>query len=86
MSLSPFISTIGWILPTLVGGEVMVSIVLSLETTGPLTVSALQSQDMYLAGSFILVLGALSVIGTLLSDLLLAWWDPRIQHQHVERA
>ena len=86
MSLSPFISTIGWILPTLVGGEVMVSIVLSLETTGPLLVSALQSQDMYLAGSFILVLGTLTVIGTLLSDLLLAWWDPRIRHQHVERA
>lgn len=85
MSLSPFISTIGWILPTLVGGEVMVSIVLSLETTGPLLVSALQSQDMYLAGSFILVLGALTVVGTLLSDLLLAWWDPRIRHQHMER-
>lgn len=85
MSLSPFISTIGWILPTLVGGEVMVSIVLSLETTGPLLVNALQSQDMYLAGSFILVLGALTVVGTLLSDLLLAWWDPRIRHQHVER-
>lgn len=85
MSLSPFISTIGWILPTLVGGEVMVSIVLSLETTGPLLVNALQSQDMYLAGSFILVLGSLTVVGTLLSDLLLAWWDPRIRHQHVER-
>ena len=85
MSLSPFISTIGWILPTLIGGEVLVSIVLSLETTGPLLVEALRSQDMYLAGSFILVLGALTVVGTLLSDLLLAWWDPRIRHQHVER-
>lgn len=86
MSLSPFISTIGWILPTLIGGEVLVSIVLSLETTGPLLVEALQSQDMYLAGSFILVLGMLTVIGTLISDLILAWWDPRIRHQHVERA
>ncbi|GAB3718591.1 ABC transporter permease [Nocardiopsis nanhaiensis] len=85
MSLSPFISTIGWILPTLIGGEVLVSIVLSLETTGPLLVVALRNQDMYLAGSFILVLGVLTVIGTLLSDLLLAWWDPRIRHQHVER-
>ena len=85
MSLSPFISTIGWILPTLIGGEVLVSIVLSLETTGPLLVEALRNQDMYLAGSFILVLGVLTVIGTLLSDLLLAWWDPRIRHQHVER-
>ena len=86
MSLSPFISTIGWILPTLIGGAVLVSIVLSLETTGPLLVDALQSQDMYLAGSFILVLGVLTVIGTLISDLILAWWDPRIRHQHVERA
>ncbi len=86
MSLSPFISTTGWILPTLIGGEVLVSIVLSLETTGPLLVDALQSQDMYLAGSFILVLGVLTVIGTLISDLVLAWWDPRIRHQHVERA
>ncbi|WP_174547185.1 ABC transporter permease [Nocardiopsis dassonvillei] len=85
MALSPFISTIGWILPTLVGGEVMVSIVLSLETTGPLLVEALRNQDMYLAGSFILVLGVLTVVGTLLSDLLLAWWDPRIRHHHVER-
>ncbi|WP_017590224.1 ABC transporter permease [Nocardiopsis ganjiahuensis] len=85
MSLSPFISTIGWILPTLIGGEVLVSIVLSLETTGPLLVEALRNQDMYLAGSFILVLGVLTVVGTLLSDLLLAWWDPRIRHQHVER-
>jgi peptide/nickel transport system permease protein len=86
MSLSPFISTIGWILPTLIGGEVLVSVVLSLETTGPLLVEALRNQDMYLAGSFILVLGALTVVGTLLSDLLLAWWDPRIRYRHVERA
>ncbi|GAA3743999.1 ABC transporter permease [Salinactinospora qingdaonensis] len=81
MALSPFISTIGWILPTLIGGEVLVSIVLSLETTGPLLLSALMSQDMYLAGSFILILGTLTVIGTLISDLLLAWWDPRIRYQ-----
>ncbi|GAA3753844.1 peptide/nickel transport system permease protein [Spinactinospora alkalitolerans] len=86
MSLSPFISTIGWILPTLIGGEVMVSIVLSLETTGPLLLEALQSQDMYLAGAFILILGALTLIGTLLSDLLLAWWDPRIRHAQAEEA
>ncbi|MBV2363350.1 ABC transporter permease [Streptomonospora nanhaiensis] len=86
MSISPFISTIGWILPTLVGGEVMVSIVLSLDTTGPLLLEALQSQDMYLAGSFILILGALTLVGTLLSDLLLAWWDPRIRHAQTEEA
>ena len=64
----------------------LVSIVLSLETTGPLLVESLRNQDMYLAGSVILVLGALTVVGTLLSDLLLAWWDPRIRYQHVERA
>ncbi|QVQ50832.1 ABC transporter permease [Spiractinospora alimapuensis] len=85
MALSPFISTIGWILPALIGGEVMVSIVLSLDTTGPLLLDALQSQDMYLAGGLVLVLGVLTVIGTLLSDLLLAWWDPRIRHAQIER-
>jgi len=85
MAMSPFISTIGWILPTLIGGEVMVSIVLGLETTGPLLMGALQSQDMYLAGAFILILGALTVVGTLLSDLLLAWWDPRIRHAQAEK-
>ncbi len=81
MSLSPFISTVGWVLPTLISGEVLVSIVLSLETTGPLLLRALLSQDMYLAGGFILILSALTVIGTLLSDLLLVFWDPRIRYQ-----
>ncbi|RNL83043.1 ABC transporter permease [Halostreptopolyspora alba] len=85
MALSPFISTIGWILPTLIGGEVMVSIVVSLETTGPLLLDALSSQDMYLAGSFILILATLTVIGTLLSDLLLALWDPRIRHAQTAK-
>jgi peptide/nickel transport system permease protein len=80
MSLSPFISTVGWMLPTIIGGEVLVSIVLSLETTGPLLFDSLRSQDMYLAGSLVLLLGTLTVIGTLISDLLLAWWDPRIRH------
>ncbi|MUL42654.1 ABC transporter permease [Streptomonospora sp. PA3] len=86
MALSPFISTVGWVLPTIVGGEVMVSIVLSLDTTGPLLLQALRNQDMYLAGAFILVLGALTLIGTLISDLLLAWWDPRIRHAQAEEA
>ncbi|KII00078.1 ABC transporter permease [Streptomonospora alba] len=84
MAMSPFISTIGWVLPTIVGGEVMVSIVLSLETTGPLLLQALRNQDMYLAGAFILVLGVLTLVGTLISDLLLAWWDPRIRHAQAE--
>ncbi|MCI2422743.1 ABC transporter permease [Saccharopolyspora sp. K220] len=81
MAMSPFISTAGWLLPTLISGEIMVSIVLSLETTGPLLLQSLMSQDMYLAGGFILILSALTVLGTLLSDLLLAWWDPRIRYR-----
>jgi peptide/nickel transport system permease protein len=80
MAMGPFISTAGWLLPTIVGGEVLVSVVIGLDTTGPLLLQALISQDMYLAGSFILILATLTVIGTLISDLLLAWWDPRIKH------
>jgi peptide/nickel transport system permease protein len=79
VALNPFISTVGWILPTLVSGSTVVSIVLNLPTTGPLLLRALQSQDMYLAGSFILMLSILTVIGTLLSDILLAMADPRIR-------
>lgn len=81
VALNPFVSTIGWALPVLAGGEVIVSSVLSLETTGPLLLSSLRSQDMYLAGSIILIVSALTVLGTLLSDVLLAWLDPRIRHR-----
>ncbi|MGC9348255.1 MAG: ABC transporter permease [Anaerolineae bacterium] len=79
VALNPFVSTVGWTLPGLVSGASVVSIVLSLPTTGPLLLRALMSQDMYLAGSFILLLSTLTVIGTLISDLLLAWLDPRIR-------
>jgi peptide/nickel transport system permease protein len=79
MALNPFISTVGWVLPTLISGEAIISIVLSLPTTGPLLIRALMSQDMYLAGSFLLMLSVLTVFGTLISDLLLAWLDPRIR-------
>jgi peptide/nickel transport system permease protein len=79
VALNPFISTVGWVLPSLVSGSTVVSIVLNLPTTGPLLLRALQSQDMYLAGSFILMLSTLTVIGTLLSDILLALADPRIR-------
>lgn len=79
VALNPFISTVGWILPSLVSGSTVVSIVLNLPTTGPLLLRSLQSQDMYLAGSFILLLSTLTVIGTLLSDILLAVADPRIR-------
>ncbi len=79
VALNPFVSTIGWTLPGIVSGSIIVSVVLNLPTTGPLLLTALQSQDMYLAGAIILLLSVLTVIGTLISDLLLAWLDPRIR-------
>lgn len=79
VALNPFISTVGWILPVLVSGEVIVAQVLSLPTTGPVLLSSLLSQDMYLAGSIILIMSTLTVIGTLLSDFALAWLDPRVR-------
>lgn len=79
IALIPFISTVGWTLPVLISGEVIVSVVLSLPTTGPMLLRALRSQDMFLAGSFIMLLSTLTVIGTLISDILLAWTDPRIR-------
>lgn len=81
MSLNFFIADIGSILPTVISGAEVVAIVLSLETTGPLLIQALQSQDMYLAGSFLMLLGFLTVIGVLLSDIALAILDPRIRLQ-----
>lgn len=81
VALNPFVSTLGWELPTLVSGTVVVAIVLSLPLSGPLLLSALFAQDMYLAGSFILVMSLLTLVGTLLSDLLLAWLDPRVRYQ-----
>lgn len=81
MALNPFIADIGNLLPQVVSGSVIVSAVMSLQTTGPLLLSALQSQDMYLAGSFLMFLAVLTVIGMFLSDLLLAALDPRIRLQ-----
>ncbi len=78
-ALNPFISTAGWYLPSLVSGSTIVAVVLSLPITGPLLLRALLSQDMYLAGSFIFMLSALTIFGTLISDILLAWLDPRIR-------
>ena len=79
VALNPFVATIGWTLPGLVSGATIISLVLSLPTTGPLLYKALLSQDMYLAGTFIMLLSILTVIGTLVSDILLAWLDPRIR-------
>ncbi len=81
MSLNFFISDIGSILPAIISGAEITAIVLSLETTGPMLIRALQSQDMYLAGSFLMFLAFLTVIGVLISDLALAILDPRIRLQ-----
>ena len=79
MSLNPFISDIGNLLPHLVSGSVLVSLVLSLPTVGPILLSALKSQDQFLAGFILMFVAVLTVIGMLISDLLLAWLDPRIR-------
>lgn len=79
MAINPMISTIGWTIPSLISGEVIISIVLNLPTTGPMLRLALSMQDMYLAASFLLIVGVLTVIGTLVSDILLAIVDPRIR-------
>jgi len=81
LALNPFVSTLGWILPGLISGSIILSQVMNLPTTGPLLLRSLQSQDMYLAGSMILVLSVATVIGTLVSDILLALLDPRIRFQ-----
>jgi peptide/nickel transport system permease protein len=78
-ALNPFIADIGNMLPQVVSGSAIVSMVLSLPTTGPMLIAALQSQDMYLAGSFLIFLAMLTVVGMFLSDLALAWLDPRIR-------
>ncbi len=79
VALNPFFSTMGWQLASLISGQTLLAVVLGLQTTGPLLLRALTSQDMYLAGSFVLLLSTLTVIGTLISDILLAWVDPRIR-------
>ena len=81
VALNPFFSTVGWSLASLVSGTTLVAMVLSLQTTGPLLLRSLTSQDNYLAGSFLFLLSTLTVIGTLLSDVLLAIVDPRIRLQ-----
>ena len=79
IAINPMVSTIGGVLPALVSGEALTAIVVGLPTVGPLLLEALQAQDMYLAGSLIMLLSALSVIGILISDLLLVVVDPRIR-------
>ncbi len=80
VALNPFVSTVGWALPSLISGSTITASVLSLPTTGPLLIRALRNQDMFLAGSFLMMLSFLTVIGTLVSDILLALLDPRIRY------
>lgn len=79
IAISPVISSLGWYLPQLFSGGLVVAVVMNLPTMGPLLLRALVGQDMYLAGTIILIYCALTVIGTLISDLLLATLDPRIR-------
>ncbi len=81
VALNPFASTIGYLLPYVVSGSIIVSLVLSLPTVGPLLLKALIAQDMFLAGTIVLLLGVMTVIGTFVSDLLLIWIDPRIRFE-----
>ncbi len=79
VAMNPFASGIGFLLPEIVSGSVIVSLVLSLPTVGPILLRSLLSQDMYLAGTIVLMLGTLTVVGILISDLILMWLDPRVR-------
>ena len=79
LALNPLVSTIGWYLPLIFSGSVIVATVMNLPTIGPMLLRALISQDMFLAGTIILIYMILAIIGTLISDILLAWLDPRIR-------
>lgn len=81
IAFNPLISTIGWLLPAIISGEVIISVVLSMPTMGPTLLRATLSQDMYLVGSIVLILSTLTVVGTLISDIYLAWADPRIRFE-----
>lgn len=83
MAINPIISTIGWLLPTIIGGEVLISVIMNLQTMGPLMLRSLLSQDMYLSASFLLITSTLTILGTLVSDILLAVMDPRIRYSKI---
>ena len=79
VAINPLVSTVGYLLPALVGGSVIVSVVLALPTLGPVLLRAMIQEDVYLAGFIVMILGVLTVLGTLVSDLMLAIVDPRIK-------
>lgn len=81
VAVNPLISTVGWLLPSIVSGTVITAIVLNLPTIGPVLFASLMNQDMYLAANIIMLLSFLTVIGTFISDLLLVWLDPRIRYE-----
>ena len=81
VAINPIISTVGWVLPSTISSGTITAIVLSLPTIGPMLIRALRNQDMFLAGTIVMLLGFLTVIGTFLSDLLLTWADPRIRYE-----
>ena len=81
IAANPFVSSIAWSFPRLISGVSLTAIVLNLPTLGPLLLSSLKNQDMYLAGSLVLLISLLTVVGTLVSDMLLVWLDPRIRYE-----
>jgi peptide/nickel transport system permease protein len=83
VALNPFASTIGYLFPYIVSGSIIVSLVLGLPTVGPLLLKALIAQDMFLAGTIVLMLGVMTVLGTLISDIILVWIDPRIRLEDI---
>jgi peptide/nickel transport system permease protein len=85
MAINPLLSTVSWVLPGLISGTVLIDIVLSLQTVGPVLLRATMAQDMYLAGSIVLILSAMTVIGALIGDILLVLVDPRIRFGRVEK-
>jgi len=85
VALNPIIARVGWVLPRIISGSLIVSLVINIPTTGPLLYQALMSQDMYLAGAILLLLSTFTIFGTIVSDLLLAMSDPRITYEGEER-
>ena len=83
MAINPLVSTIGWYLPELFSGSLIVATVMNLQNIGPLLLRSLVNQDMYLAGAILMIYCFLAIIGTLISDILLAWLDPRIRMEKV---
>jgi peptide/nickel transport system permease protein len=81
VALNPFVSTIGWVFPSIISGSIVADVVLNLPTAGPMLLQSLKTQDMYLAGGFVLLLCALAIVGMLMSDILLALLDPRVRYQ-----